>query len=153
MQMMREDSVPPNEVTLRAVLFALENAPPPPTPPPPLPPPPPPRETRGQPPTIPVPIGNTDPAHPRGTPAAAGPPSSEEVEEIERTGRQDRAGSSHALLPWEMAFSLLRSMAGGGLEGPAEAAGAVFPGPRDFAAGLTAACFGGAEWSSIAQVG
>jgi len=138
---MREDGVPPNEVTLRAVLLALENAPPPPTPQPP-----PPSEIRGEPPTIPG--GNAHPARPRDPPAAASPSS----EKVERIGRHDLAGSA-PVLPWEVAFSLLGSMAGGELEGATGGRGEVFPGPRDFAAGLTAACFGGAEWSSIVQVG
>lgn len=133
---MRQDGVPPNEVTLRALLLALENAPPAP----------PPIEARGQAPTVPG--DSPKPAAPShantGAPGAgAGAPSGEED--------GGRGGGSSPALPWEVAFSLLESMAGGGVEGKGGAR--VFPGPRDFSAGLTTACFGGAEWSSIVQVG
>lgn len=58
---------------------------------------------------------------------------------------------SPASLPWEVAFSLLERMARGEVEGQGGAK--VFPGPRDFSAGLTAACFGSAGWASVVQVG
>lgn len=133
---MREDGVPPNEVTLRAVLLALENAPAVPSQ----------IGSRGQKPIAPGSNNNPKPAAPgapTGPPAAsAGAPSSEE-----NRGR----GRSSPALPWEVAFSLLESMARGAVEG--QEGEKVFPGPRDFSAGLTAACFGGAEWASIVQVG
>lgn len=134
---MREDGVPPNQVTLRAALLALENAP--------AAPPPAPIETRGQTSTVPGDI-SPKPAPsplPPGVPAAGGGASSSE----ETRGR----GRSSPAVPWEVAFSLLESMARGGVEGKDGVR--VSPGPRDFAAGLTAACFGGAEWASVMQVG
>lgn len=131
---MREDGVPPNQVTLRAALLALENAP---AARPPV-------ETRGQAPTVPGDGPKATSSHPTpGLPAAGGgAPSSEKTR-----GR----GRSSPALPWEVAYSLLENMAGGAVEG--QDGVRVFPGPRDFSAGLTAACFGGAGWASIAQVG
>lgn len=130
---MREDGVQPNQVTLRAALLALENAPTAPSP----------NETRGQISTVPVESPKpTSSNPPPDLPAAGGgAPSSEETR-----GR----GRSSPALPWEVAFSLLESMAGGDVEGQ-DGVG-VFPGPRDFSAGLTAACFAGAAWASIVQV-
>lgn len=131
---MREDGVPPNQVTLRAALLALENAP---TAPPSLEPR---RQTSAVPGDSPKPTSTHPP--PALPAAGGGTPSSEEVR-----GR----GRSSPALPWEVASSLLESMAGGAVEG--QDGVKVFPGPRDFSAGLTAACFGGAEWASIVQVG
>lgn len=61
------------------------------------------------------------------------------------SGNRGSVGATSPPIPWEVAFSLL--------EGMAEDSGEVFPGPRDFSSGLTAACFGGASWASIRQVG
>lgn len=112
---MRKDGVPPNTVTLRSVLLALENAPPP-----------------------------SEAAAPKEIFTSASEPEHASFE-TER-GYRRRPGQSLPLsgLPWEVAFSLLERMAEGS-EG-------VSPGPRDFSAGLTAACFAGAEWSSISKV-
>lgn len=112
---MRKDGVPPNTVTLRSVLLALENAPIPPE-------------------------------------AAAFNEVSTSASEPENGSLETEPGYPGQLgewfpssgFPWEVAFSLLGRMAEGS-EG-------VFPGPRDFSAGLTAACFAGAEWSSISKV-
>ncbi|CAM9822017.1 unnamed protein product [Ectocarpus sp. 8 AP-2014] len=130
LDLMRQDGVSPNGITLRTALIALENAPPP-------------IETRGQPSPVPSPPpapSNRSP--PTAHSSAVETPSGEET--------RGRVGSSPPAVPWKVAVSLLESMARGEVEG--EEGRRVSPAPRDFSAGLTAACFGGAEWSSIVQM-
>lgn len=137
-KVMRKEGVLPNAVTLRSALLALENAPPPCL------------ETRGQ----AAPIGRSNEAASEKKtlvlPCAsdAKDSSSRLVGVRAETGKKRSRGwaTSCPPLPWEVAFLLLDSMASGALEEK------VFPGPRDFSAGLTSACFGGAKWSSIEQV-
>lgn len=144
---MRKDGIAPNEVTLRTVLLALENAPPSP----------PPKQTRGQ--TSDIPVVDPAATHARaasGLPEVVVPRSdTQQMHQHQPPQPGGNPESSHAL-PWEVGRSLLESMARTGGVGSEQEevgpAGRVFPGPREFSAGLTAACFGRAEWSSIVQV-
>ncbi|CAM9221077.1 unnamed protein product [Ectocarpus fasciculatus] len=129
LDLMRQDGVSPNEITLRTVLIALENAPPP-------------IETRGQ--SAPVP---SPPPAPSNRPPPTAQSSAVETPSGEET--RGRVGSTPPV-PWKVAVSLLESMARGEVEG--EEGRRVAPAPRDFSAGLMAACFGGAEWSSMVQI-
>lgn len=135
---MREEGVLPNAITLRSALLALENAPPPPL------------ETWRQ--AAPILRSSEAVSEEKKTvpPHASDSKDSQNLSVGVRAGTEKKrnrgwVGSSPPL-PWEVAFSLLENMADGVLEEK------VFPGPRDFSAGLTSACFGGAEWSSIEQV-
>ena len=138
-KVMREEGVLPNAITLRSALLALENAPPPPL------------ETRGQAPPI---LRSSEAASEEKKtvlPQTSASKDSRNHSAGVRAGMDKKHsrgwfGSSPPPLPWEVAFLLLENMASGALEEK------VFPGPRDFSAGLTSACFGGAEWSSIEQV-
>lgn len=137
--MMRRDGVQPNAVTFVTVLLALQDAPPPYSP----------AEIWGRNPSTP----SNDSKRLNGNPEKNEFPldtAYTSVVGVPRVGpdgwqkHTGRIGLSPSHLPWQVAFSLLERMAMGS-EG-------VFPGPRDFATGLTATLFGGADWSTTLQV-
>ncbi|CAM9264632.1 unnamed protein product [Laminaria digitata] len=141
LDVMRKEGVLPNAVTLRSALLALENAPPPSV------------ETRGH--AAPIPSSSQASSSTSEEEHVVPPCASDSKDSgsrlfgvragAEKKRSRGWVGSSPPL-PWEAAFLLLERMANGALKEK------VFPGPRDFSAGLTSACFGGAEWSSIEQM-
>lgn len=139
-QLMWEDGVQPNLVTLRSALIALENATPPS------------QKNEGRISPVPSPSSSTLTPTPTATlEAAKDSPSNFDPSETESDRSETKKKKLQELIrspttsPWELALSLLQKMAGG-MEG------GVFPGPRDFSAGLTTAWLGGVGRSSVAEV-